>query len=237
MRKYDLLAISLLVFSAIVVTAMSVDPNHFSIKDWQPVMAAFVALGAAGVAYQGVTLTYKAAIRKVDLDRSIHEQELRRRQRGIYLRTALAAHIMHHEADHCCQSLLVPQKQETAPAVFDPKMTSVTTDPAIDEAWQNLDAFSRLTADDLSRLKVQLYNYQIASKRLEGQKFEIPHGQIYRSSTGALQRGCGDTKALPADSRHLAKGRDRRAARVAGRQRWNSASVSSQPQRLRRSDI
>jgi hypothetical protein len=88
---------------------------------------------------------------------------VRRRQRGIYLRTALAAHIMHHEADHCCQSLLVPQKQETAPAVFDPKMTSVTTDPAIDEAWQNLDAFSRLTADDLSRLKVQLYNYQIAS--------------------------------------------------------------------------
>jgi hypothetical protein len=75
MRKYDLLAISLLVFSAIVVTAMSVDPNHFSIKDWQPLMAVFVALGAAGVAYQGVTLTYKAAIRKVDLDRSIHEQE------------------------------------------------------------------------------------------------------------------------------------------------------------------
>jgi hypothetical protein len=51
MRKYDLLAISLLVFSAIVVTAMSVDPNHFSIKDWQPLMAAFVALGAAGVAH------------------------------------------------------------------------------------------------------------------------------------------------------------------------------------------
>ena len=84
MRKYDLLAISLLVFSAIIVAAMSVDPNHFSIKDWQPLMAAFVALGAAGVAYQGVTLTYKAAIRKVDLDRSIYEQEVRRRQRGIY---------------------------------------------------------------------------------------------------------------------------------------------------------
>ncbi|MDE2066505.1 MAG: hypothetical protein KGK01_03855 [Bradyrhizobium sp.] len=196
MRKYDLIAISLLVFSAIIVAAISVDPNQFSIKDWQPLMAAFAALGAAGVAYQGVTLTYKAAIRKVDLDRSIHEQEVRRRQRGIYLRTALAAHIMHHEADHCCQSLLVPLKQETAPAVFDPKMTGVTTDPAIDEAWQNLDAFSRLTADDLSRLKVQLYNYETATKRLEGRPFEIPHGHKFTEAQQELCNAVAEIRRL-----------------------------------------
>jgi hypothetical protein len=72
----------------------------------------------------------------------------------------------------------------------------VTTDPAIDEAWQNLDAFSRLTADDLSRLKVQLYNYQIASKRLEGQKFEIPHGHKFTEAQQELCNAVAEIRRL-----------------------------------------
>jgi hypothetical protein len=45
MRKYDLLAISLLIFSAILVTAMAIDPKGFSLQAWQPLMAGILALG------------------------------------------------------------------------------------------------------------------------------------------------------------------------------------------------
>jgi hypothetical protein len=47
MRKYDAIAISLLMFSVILVTAISIDPKGFSLKEWQPIMAAILALGGA----------------------------------------------------------------------------------------------------------------------------------------------------------------------------------------------
>jgi hypothetical protein len=68
-KKYDLLAISLLIFSAVVVTAISVDPKGFALRDWQPLLAALLTLGGAGIVYRGATLAYRAAMSKVDLDR------------------------------------------------------------------------------------------------------------------------------------------------------------------------
>lgn len=175
---------------------MVFDPKGFSIKEWQPLMASFVAVGAAGIAYQGATLAYRASMQKVNLDRSIQEREIRRRQRGIYLRTALAAHIMHHEADHCCQALLGPHEREMPPNTFDPTTSVVRIDAAIDDAWQNLDAFSRSTADDLLRLKVQLYNYERATNRLGALSFEILHSHHYTDPQKELRNSVTEIRRL-----------------------------------------
>jgi hypothetical protein len=191
-RKYDLLAIGLLMLSIILVTAMVFDPKGFSIKEWQPLMAAFVAVGAAGIAYQGATLAYRASMHKVNLDRSIQEREVRRRQRGIYLRTALAAHIMHH----CCQALQGPHEKEMTANTFYPTTMIFRIDAAIDDAWQNLDAFSRSTADDLLRLKVQIYNYERATNRLGGLPFDISHSHHYTDPQKQLRNSVMEIRRL-----------------------------------------
>ena len=153
-RRYDLLAICLLMFTAILTVAMAYDPKGFSIKEWQPLMAAILALGSAAVVFRGAKLAYSAAMEKVELDRIIHQKEVRRRQRGIFLRTALAAHIMHHEADRYCKLFDQPSSEQAEETTIDPAMAILRTVAIIDDAWSNLEIFSKSVADDLLRLKV-----------------------------------------------------------------------------------
>jgi hypothetical protein len=65
MRRYDMLAVSLLMFTAMLSVWLGVwgPTNTTTWKDWQPLMAAFVALGAA-------TMAYKSAMAKVEFDRN-----------------------------------------------------------------------------------------------------------------------------------------------------------------------
>ena len=72
-QRFDLIAISFLVFSAMIAVGLATDPKGFSLKEWQPLMASFVALGAA-------SLAYKAAMAKVDYDRARELRELSRKR-------------------------------------------------------------------------------------------------------------------------------------------------------------
>jgi len=173
-RKYDLIAISLLMFSVVIVTAMTFDPKGFSLKEWQPLMAALVALGSAGVVYRGARLAYQASMEKVDLDREIHLKEVRRRQRGIFLRTALVAHIMQYDANLFCGLMKGPKTRDEPPITMEPATIVLRTVTAFDEAWSNLDAFPKSVAEDISRLKTHLYNIEDALHRLGPAQFEIP---------------------------------------------------------------
>jgi 4-hydroxybenzoate polyprenyltransferase len=90
MRKYDALAISLLIFSVVLVSAISVDPKGFALRDWQPLIAAFVALGAAALAYNG-------AMAKVQFDREGSLRTDNRKRLGLYLKVSYAAFLLRHE--------------------------------------------------------------------------------------------------------------------------------------------
>src|SRR5271156_5507749 len=97
-QRYDLLAIGLLFVAAMLAVITIFNPAGFSLKEWQPLTAAIIALGGAGLVYRGAMLNYDAAMKKVDLDREIHEREARRAKRGIFLRLSVAAHIIYEDA-------------------------------------------------------------------------------------------------------------------------------------------
>jgi hypothetical protein len=56
MRKYDTLAVSLLIFSAVLVSAISVDSKGFAVRDWQSLIASVIAFGGAAMVYRGANL-------------------------------------------------------------------------------------------------------------------------------------------------------------------------------------
>jgi hypothetical protein len=80
MRKFELLAFSLLTFSTVVVTAIAIDPKGFSLQAWQPLMAAIIALGGGALAFRG-------AMAKVELDRVVHDAQQLQRQKNLHTRS------------------------------------------------------------------------------------------------------------------------------------------------------
>jgi hypothetical protein len=74
-QRYDLLAISLLLFTVVFAVWLTAGPMNFALKEWQPLIASFVALGAAALAY-------KAAMAKVGYDRELASYALQRRPRA-----------------------------------------------------------------------------------------------------------------------------------------------------------
>lgn len=74
-----LLAFALLTVSGVIAVAIAVDPKGFSIREWQQLLAAFVALGAA-------TLAYQAAMAKVEMDRKRDRVDIVNRRLGLLLR-------------------------------------------------------------------------------------------------------------------------------------------------------
>src|SRR5690242_51387 len=85
-QRFDLLAISLLMFCGVVTACLVTNPGTFSLKDWQPLIAALIALGAASLAYQ-------ASMAKVNDDRTTRDRDIRRQRLGVYLR---AEHMCNH---------------------------------------------------------------------------------------------------------------------------------------------
>lgn len=87
-RRYDLLAIGLLFFSAILTVWLGIfgPANTTTLKEWQPLMASILAIGGALIVYRGAKLAYTAAMAKVGLDREVHAREPARLTLGVCLR-------------------------------------------------------------------------------------------------------------------------------------------------------
>jgi hypothetical protein len=166
-RKHDTLAVSLLIFSGILTAWLGVfgPTNTTTWKDWQPLIAAVIALGGAGVVYRGAMLTYKAAMEKVELDRQIHLREIRRRRRGIILRVSHAVYMISEETDDFLVALRSPRIGQPPKHVdvFELKFRSLE---GVDEAWANLDVFPADIAREFSRLKVAMLNFEEARNAL-----------------------------------------------------------------------
>ena len=137
-RGADIL-VAVAMFSAVVVSALAVDPKGFSLKDWQPLMASVIALFGASLVYRGAILAYRAAMSKVDFDHRARQEEIDRTKRGAFLRTQYAALVTRDEAKACLLSdTLIKGAFEKR---FDPTSFRMRASEAIDQAWSNLEVF------------------------------------------------------------------------------------------------
>jgi len=177
-RKNDLLAIALLMFSAILVAAMATDPKGFSLQAWQPLIAAVIALGGAGIVFRGATLAYSAAMAKVALDERIHETEVRRKRRGILLRLDYNLFLMWQDANRLKSELNQPS------GIFGPAEKAVSKDTIkftlreLEEAWTNLDLFREPVARAIGQVKICLINFDHAMAHVTDADLQLKSGYM-----------------------------------------------------------
>jgi hypothetical protein len=151
MRKYDLLAISLLMFSVILVTDMAVGPIGLSLsalQAWQPLMAAIIALDAGALAYRG-------AMAKVTADADRDRRELNRKKIGLYLRLLYPMEKMNVRAEDVRKLL---SGSRTAARKFPPSVIRIVIPDEVEEAWKNLELFPVQVAVALDNIRTELPN-------------------------------------------------------------------------------
>ncbi|MBR0741182.1 hypothetical protein JQ581_30045 [Bradyrhizobium liaoningense] len=170
-QRYSLVAMCLLLFGAILAAAMATDPKGFSVRDWQPLMAAFVALGAASLAYQ-------AAMAKLDHDRILATEERRRKTLAIGLRVRLALGRLKSEVD----ALVAGTAPHDETSAFQTKGVPVdfyivSSQPAIEEAWDNIDLFPVDLAHQLYSIKIGYDNFDLFKRKHAGTKWSLKRGE------------------------------------------------------------
>ncbi|RTM14801.1 MAG: hypothetical protein EKK33_04385 [Bradyrhizobiaceae bacterium] len=167
MQRNDLLAFSLLVFSVVVLIAISIDPKGFSIKDWQPLMAAVIALVGAGTVFRGATLAYNAAIKKIDFDREVHQSQNDRRRLGVLLRARFVIFSFREKLILIQNSLRVEHAE--------PEQLDVSSFPGMQEAWEALEELPGNVPTEFSNLRTVAAVFdQLASRRPQSRKAEHP---------------------------------------------------------------
>lgn len=125
-----------------------------TLKDFQPVLTAAVALVAACIAYFGATA-------KVRLDRQIAREELARQKMALFLRlrfeislVSRLAKAMRKRSDDLFEELI----EEMEVVVGEENLqfrgySPFRSTPEMDEAWQKLQLFPLYTATDLDRMR------------------------------------------------------------------------------------
>jgi hypothetical protein len=165
-------AVGILLILTIVIAAA--EPN-FSLKQWQPLMAALIALGAA-------TLAYRSAMSKVDLDREIHLLERKRRQLGAFLKlrteiTNVQARVITVAVD--LQNGLDATAKSGDADDFDLTELKLTEMISFKRIWKSLDLFLGKFIDQLVALEVSLDLLEaLAAKKYRVIGKDVPHELI-----------------------------------------------------------
>jgi hypothetical protein len=159
-RKYDLLAISALMLSAILTAWAGVfgPSNTTTLKEWQPLMASILAIGGALIVYRGAKLAYTAAMAKIELDRELHEREAKRVTLGICLRLEHSLREFLLETRE--QSLSLPAFDSNREVVVRVSDFNLAVQSKLDEAWANLDRFPRSLSRAISELRGSYFDYK-----------------------------------------------------------------------------
>lgn len=154
-QRYDVIGMGLMVFSTIVVIAITMDPKGFSIQAWQPLMASVLALGGAGI-------VYRAAMAKVEHEKDIDQREVRKRLRGAYLRLSYASYILGDEASRLLAEIsYLPWNLKSAILGTAPIFRSEVD---IVLAWNEIESFDEETAVLILSTRMDLYNVENARK-------------------------------------------------------------------------
>jgi hypothetical protein len=153
----DALAFSFLLFSVVfTVWLVSGPPGWVALHEWQTLMASFVALGAA-------SLAYKAAMAKVEFDRQTYLRTEKSRTLGMCLRLSFALNVLRHEAEalrnSIPSSLHLDHTSKQVKAIW----FSLKEPDALVEAWNHLESVPPWIAEGLS--VVQGYLYDLAQAK------------------------------------------------------------------------
>jgi hypothetical protein len=170
MRKYDTAAISLLMFTAVLSVWLGLwgPTNTSSWKDWQTLMAAFVALGAAVVAYN-------AAMAKVRFDERTASQSECRKILGIFLRFDFAVDVLRHESEYMIKLTDPPVSPSENNIVTVDKLT-LNQRPEVKEAWESLDYFPAELSRSFYWVQNALYNFAEFKKDHAGEAYPCEYG-------------------------------------------------------------
>lgn len=164
-----MLAFAFLTVAGVIAVAMVTDPRGFSIRDWQTLLAAFVALGAA-------TLAYQAAMSKVDFESG----QARRAERKSALDLALKL-----QFDLIALEQQAAKIAERIPSGFEaeePKIISlsklyIVEPPAYAEAWNKLSIFPISISVGLCEIKRVLHRIERFAKEDGDHTWHIASGE------------------------------------------------------------
>jgi hypothetical protein len=122
--------------------------DDFHLKDWQPLMAAVIALGGGAMAYWG-------AMAKVNADADRERSELNRKKIGLYLRLLYPIEKMNVRAEDVRKVL---SGSRMAPRKFPPSTIRILIPDEVDEAWKILELFPVEVAVALDVIRTELPN-------------------------------------------------------------------------------
>jgi len=128
--------------------------NTTTLKDWQPLMAALIALA-------GGTLAYRGAMAKVWADQDRDRRELARKRIGLLLRLRAALEKMEGQAGEAANNL---SRYKWGGRKFPPAAIHINTREEVEEAWKNLELLPISASFDLDIIRTEL----AAANRLLG---------------------------------------------------------------------
>jgi hypothetical protein len=122
--------------------------SYDAVKDFQPLIAAMVALGAA-------TLAFRGAMAKVELDRENSRRDRSGRKLGLYLRLRFRLQRAVTEMGHATVELdsLLEAAERDKTVTWKPSDFRVTEFEEINEAWEKLDLLPEPAFDHVDRLR------------------------------------------------------------------------------------
>lgn len=141
----------MLTFAAALIawTGVMGPTSTTTLKDWQTLIAAFVALG-------GGTMAYFAAMAKVYADRDRDFRELNRKKLGLCLRLRPALEKIQTQANDV-QNVLTGYR--TAPRKFPPSVIRIDPqEEELQEAWKNLELLPIDVSFELDTIRAELAN-------------------------------------------------------------------------------
>ncbi|MBR1150120.1 hypothetical protein [Bradyrhizobium sp. JYMT SZCCT0428] len=168
-RRYDVLALSLLMFSTVLVIAISMDPKGFTLSTWQPLLAAITALGGAGIVYRGARLAYEAAMAKVALDRELNEREHARVTLGVLLRLEFSLRELKTEIE--TERLRINPPNWEGTRTLQASDFTLAMGSRLDEAWANLDRLPRQLSTMIAGIRAIYFDYKVMLRINEDQKW------------------------------------------------------------------
>jgi hypothetical protein len=174
--------------SALVITG-PIPVKYEVAKDFQPLIAAVLALVGASIIFRGAKLNYKASMEKIDLDRKHEEQRIERRRRAFFMRMRFAAFVLRRDSNK-----LLAEPKLYSSLVFQKDEVRFDTAEEVQEIWPHLDAFPRDVAVMIGNIQMQLFNVQRAARSMVADysiqqmnnphaEFELRQGLIHLSET------------------------------------------------------
>ena len=148
--------------------------NLEKLKEWQPLLAALVALGAGSLAYRG-------AMAKVNLDREESERKRSSERLGLFLRLRASLERVSFEAERKVKLIEsdVPGKFVSTLALSVHQL-AVYTPSELTDAWNRIDAIPAGIIADIDTLRTLLPLIASELERFSGNTWniEFPHAKF-----------------------------------------------------------